>query len=182
MPKEKKRKHKVLFVGRMSLQKGPDYFVRLAHKVLQKREDVEFLMAGSGPELKNIIELSINLGIHDKIKFLGFVPDDELKKLYSRADVFVMPSVSEPFGITALEAASSGTPVIVSKNAGVSEFLKNCIKVDFWDVNLISDLLNSLLDHNAVREEMSKRALNECRSLTWELIADKTIEVYRSLI
>jgi len=175
------KKHKVLFVGRMSLQKGPDYFLRTAQKVLQEREDVEFIMAGTGPELKNMINLSISLNIHDKVRFLGFVPRRELKQLYSQADVYLMPSVSEPFGITALEAASSGVPVIVSKNAGVSEFLNSCIKVDFWDVGLISRKLISLLEHDALRKELSASALNECRNLKWDLVADKTADVYREL-
>ncbi len=172
----------VLFLGRLSIQKGADYFIRAAKKILEFEPNVTFLIGGKGPELKNLIRLSIELGISDNVKFLGYVPDDDLPKLYSLADVYVMPSVAEPFGITALEAVSSGTPLVVSKDAGVSEVLKHCLKVDFWDVDEIVNKVVGILKYKGLKETITKEGLSECVKITWKEIADKTYNLYSSVI
>ncbi len=172
----------VLFLGRLSVQKGVDYFIRAAKKVLELEPDTVFLVGGKGPELKNLIKLSIELGISDKVRFLGYVPDEDLPKLYALSDVYVMPSVAEPFGITALEAVASGTPLIVSRAAGASELLKHCLKVDFWDVDEIANKIIGVLRYNGLAENLKRNGLCECKKISWSEVADKTFDVYSSLI
>ncbi len=171
----------VLFLGRLSIQKGADYFIHAAKKVLDVEPNITFLVGGKGPELKNLIKLTINLGISDKVKFLGYIPDEDLPKLYALADVYVMPSVAEPFGITALESIASGTPLIISKDAGVSEVLQHCLKVDFWDVNEIANKIIGVLEYTGLGEELSKHGLEECSKITWGEVAKKTHDLYSSL-
>ena len=123
----------VTFLGRITYQKGPEYFIEAAYKILKKKSNVRFVMAGSGDLKNSIVKHVENLGISARVSFPGFLKDDEIKKLFARTDVFVMPSVSEPFGISPLEALRSGVPVIISKQSGVSEVIKHAIKVDYWD-------------------------------------------------
>ena len=131
----KKTDKVVLFLGRITLQKGPDYFVYAAKKVLEHEKNVKFVIAGTGDMEPFIIEKAAELGIADKVLFAGFLSQDDVERAYKMADIYVMPSVSEPFGITALEAMKNKAPVIVSKQSGVSEVVRHCLKVDFWDVN-----------------------------------------------
>ena len=172
----------VLFLGRLTLQKGPDYFIRAAAKVLSKRNDVLFVVAGSGDMERQLINLAISLGIADKVVFTGFLSNEEVRKLYSIADVYVMPSVSEPFGIAALEALASSTPIIVSKQSGVSEVIKHCLKVDFWDVNELANKIVALLEYPALYKELKKNGTKEVRKISWTKSAKKIKKIYRSLI
>jgi len=164
------------------LQKGPDYFIRAAKEVLDRRDDVLFVVAGTGDMEKQLINLAISLGIADKIIFTGFISNEEVKKLYALADVYVMPSVSEPFGISVLEALASSTPVIVSKQAGVSEVVKHCLKVDFWDVKEMANKIIAILNYPPLYQELKKNGKSEVKKITWERSAKRIKKIYRSLI
>lgn len=171
----------VLFLGRLTEQKGPVQFLHAAKKVLEEKKDVLFVMAGSGELQPLLINLAIDLGIIDNVMFLGYVSDEDQKKLYAVSDVYVMPSTSEPFGITALEAMSSGTPIIISRTAGVGEVVKTALRVDFWDINGMASKITAVLSYPSLRRVMSRLELSEVRSLTWGKTADETIKVYREL-
>lgn len=175
-------KKKVLFLGRLTEQKGPVQFLHAAKKVLQKNPDVVFLIAGKGAMLPLLINLSIELGISKNVKFLGFLPDDEQKKIYSAVDVYVMPSTSEPFGIVALEAMASGTPVIISKTSGVSEVVKSALKVDFWDITGMAQNILAVLKYKPLSDVMSMGAQEDASKLTWEKTADETYKVYEEAV
>ena len=178
--KFKQESELILYVGRLSIQKGVDHLIR-AFKIVAENDPEAILgIAGDGPEMKNLIALSINLGLAGKVLFFGRVSDTELEQLYRMARVFVMPSVSEPFGITALESVASGTPTIISTESGVSEVLKNVFKVNFWDSNQIADIILGILKYPAVGEEIAKRAYNDISNITWENSARKFIGIYNS--
>ena len=178
----KKTDKVVLFLGRLTLQKGPDYFVHAAKKVLEKEKNVKFVVAGSGDMEAHIIEKSAELGIADKVLFAGFLNPDDVERAYKMADVYVMPSVSEPFGITALEAMKNKTSVIVSKQSGVSEVVKHCLKVDFWDVNEMSSKIIALLRYSPLHETLKENAYFEAMKFSWDIPAQKCIDVYNELI
>lgn len=172
----------VLFIGRITLQKGPDYFVEAAKKVLEKDENVKFIMAGTGDMLPRMIERVAELGIADKFIFPGFVTREEVAKLNKIADVFVMPSVSEPFGIVPLEAMAQETPAIISKQSGVSEVLEHVLKVDFWDVNDMANKILALLHYSTLRNELKQHGALEVRNMTWDKPAAQCINVYNELL
>ncbi|MFA5033410.1 MAG: glycosyltransferase family 4 protein [bacterium] len=180
--KASSRKRKiVLFAGRMTLQKGPDYFVEAAKIVLTKNPEVLFVMAGTGDMLPKIIEKTAACGIGDKFVFTGFYTRKEAEKLFGMADVFVMPSVSEPFGITPLEAQRKGVPTIISKQTGVSEVLNHCLKVNFWDVKALAGMILEVLEYRPLKEELSNNGYKEAKGLTWEKPASECINIYNRL-
>jgi len=179
---QKERKNIVLFLGRLTDQKGPYFFLHTAKKVLEKKNDVTFVVAGQGDKLPELIKQSIDLGIGDHVIFTGYLTEEEINYAYAMASVYVMPSVAEPYGITALEAIASGTPVIVSKNAGVAEEIKHCFKVDFWDTHEMADKIIGILNYPVLGECMRKNGYNEIQRFGWNRTADQTIEVYRSLL
>ena len=180
--KKSKRKKIILFFGRLSLHKGPDYFIRAAKKVLDYKKDALFVMAGSGELLPEMIDLSCNLGIGDKILFTGRLKEEEVEKIYEIADLYVLPSVSEPFGITVLEAASNGIPVIISKNCGVKEILNNCLEVDFWDVDEIANKMISVLEYEPARMEITENAYRDLEKISWKKQASHVLNIYNSLL
>lgn len=169
----------VLFLGRLTNQKGPYFFLHTAKKVLEKKKNVTFIVAGQGEKMPEMIKMAIDLKIINNFIFTGFLSEEEILRAYSMADVYVMPSVAEPFGITALEAAASGTPVIVSKNAGVAEKITHCFKVDFWDTHEMANQIIGLLRYPVLKECMRKNCYKEMSNFGWDRVAEKTIEVYR---
>ena len=172
----------VLFLGRVTFQKGPEYFVQAAARVLEQVPDAIFVMAGSGdmlPRMKTMVE---DLGITESFRFPGFVRGAELERTFSTADVYVMPSVSEPFGIAPLEAMSYDRPVIVSKQSGVSEVLRNALKVDFWDVDKMASQIVGLLELPELRRTIIERAREEIRHIHWDAAAETLIPVYESIL
>ncbi len=170
----------VLFLGRITMQKGPEIFIAAAKKVLQKYDKVKFIMAGSGDKVCDIIDLAAREGIGHKVTFTGFLRGDDVARIFKMADVFVMPSVSEPFGIAPLEAASHDVPVIISKTSGVSEVLKHALKVDFWDVDEIANKIIAVLRYPSLADTLRKQADLELRKLTWDGAAQKCQDIYRS--
>ena len=172
----------VLFHGRLSVQKGPEFFLAAARLVLEKEPDALFVVSGKGELLPKLVEQSIDLGISDRLLFSGYVPDELLQEAYASACVYVMPSVSEPFGITALEAMASGVPCIVSKTSGVTEVAKHCLKVDFWDTHELANKIVAVLRYAPLRKMMSENALLEAADATWAKAAQKTIGVYGEVL
>ena len=172
----------VLFLGRMAEQKGPVQFLQTAQKVLSVMKNVHFVMAGGGDMLPYLINYSIQLGISDNVTFLGYLPESQLKEAYAKSDVYVLPSVSEPFGITALEAMASGTPIILSKTSGVSEITPHCLKVDFWDVNRMAEYIIALLKYRVLNHTMGHYEVEDARKFSWGKAADETVGVYRELV
>jgi len=172
----------VLFLARLSIQKGADYLLKAAQKVIQKKKNVKFVFVGSGPMLNKLVEMAFDLGIKDNIIFAGALDHDQVDKAYKHADLFVMPSVTEPFGITPLEAMKNGTPVLISKQSGVSEVIKNCLKVDFWDVEQMASKILSILYNDTLSQSLSQNGYHDLRQLTWCTQADKVLAVYQELL
>jgi len=172
----------VVFVGRITIQKGPDYFLRAAKKVSELKDGVVFVMAGAGDMMPKIIRETANLGIANKVFFAGFLRGEELASLYRAADLFVMPSISEPFGITPLEAIKEGTPVLISKQSGVSEVLVNALKVDFWDVDEIANKILAVLNYRSLPECLSSHSRKELPGINWDRAADNCLAIYGKVL
>lgn len=177
-----RRKHKlILFVGRITHQKGPWHFIEAARKILVKRSDLHFIIVGAGDQLEEMIERVAALKIGKNVHFTGFLNPEKIQKIYQLADVYVMPSVSEPFGLTCLEALSNNIPVVISKQSGVAEVLNHVLKIDFWDSDEMINKIMALLNYRVLREESLKRSAEELKSLTWENTADSLIEIYNDI-
>lgn len=172
----------VLFAGRVTLQKGPEYFVEAARIVAERDPNVKFVLAGSGDQLGRMIDRVAELGLSQRFFFTGFYDRNQAEVLFSMADVFVMPSVSEPFGVVPLEAMVKGTPCIISKQSGVSEVLHHCIKVDFWDVQSLAEHILSLLHYQALHHELKQHGYLEVKRLTWDVPAGKCLQVYQEVV
>ena len=169
----------VLFLGRITMQKGPEFFVRAAARVLAKRNHVRFIMAGWGDLGPRTVEQVAALGLGTRVRFTGFLRGEEVKRAYRAADVYVMPSVSEPFGLTALEAIQHGVPVVISKTSGAAEVLsRGALQVDFWDVDRMADMILALLNHPELSEAVLREGTAACRRLTWDEAARKCVAVY----
>jgi glycosyltransferase involved in cell wall biosynthesis len=171
----------VSFVGRITYQKGPLYFVEAAFKVLDKFPNTHFVIAGSGDQLTRVIEQVSHLRMDSHFSFTGFLRGRDVDRLWSMTDVYVMPSVSEPFGITPLEAIRAGVPVIVSKQSGVSEVMPHAMKVDFWDTDALADSICSILAYPALASSMAQNARHSLKEVTWERAANRVIAVYEEL-
>jgi glycosyltransferase involved in cell wall biosynthesis len=172
----------VLFLGRVTLQKGPDWFVEAARRVLDAEPGATFVLAGTGDMLPRVIERAAELGIAERVLFPGFVDRERASQLFALADVFVMPSVSEPFGIVPLEAMDRGVPVIVSRQSGAAELLRNALKVDFWDVDGLAARIVSLLRYRALSTELEEAGRAEAQRLDWDWVAARTEAVYREVV
>ena len=172
----------VLFLGRITFQKGPDYFVEAARLVLESIPEVTFVMAGTGDMMPRMMEKVAELQIGRNFRFTGFLRGADVERMYAMSDLYVMPSVSEPFGISPLEAMLYDVPVIISKQSGVSEILHHALKVDFWDVRELAGKMIALLMHPSIGDEMSERAREELKMIKWEHAAEKIISVYRQVL
>jgi len=170
--------HVVTNVGRLTIQKGLPNLLRAAKEVIAREPKTLFLIVGSGDQYFELLQLSADLGIAKNVIFTGFQRGKRWRDSYAIADLFVMPSVSEPFGLTALEAVGYGTPALVSKQSGVAEVMKNCLTVDFWDVAEMANQITAFVRHAALRDELHKNAYREFQKLSWDTSADKLFTLY----
>jgi glycogen(starch) synthase len=172
----------VLFLGRITMQKGPDYFLRAAKKVLERMDKVKFVMAGTGDLMHRSVEMAAELGIGSKVLFTGFLRGEDVNKIYKMADLYVMPSVSEPFGIAPLEALDNDVPIIISKTSGVSEVLHHALKVDFWDVDEIANKIVAVLKYPTLGLMLRSHGNYEVRKLRWQDTAQKCVRIYEEAL
>jgi glycogen(starch) synthase len=172
----------VLFLGRITMQKGPEYFLAAAKRVLEKIEKVKFVMAGSGDMMRRTIELAAGLGIGHKVLFTGFLRGEDVEKVYKMADLYVMPSVSEPFGIAPLEALNNDVPVIISKQSGVAEVLTHVLKVDFWDTDEMANKIVAVLKYPPLWMTLREHGNFEVRKLQWKDSAERCARIYDSVV
>lgn len=172
----------VTFLGRITHQKGPEYFLEAAYLLLKRMKNIRFVMAGSGDKMNNMINRVAQLGMADKFHFTGFLKGTEVYRLFNLTDVFVMPSVSEPFGIVPLEAMQADVPVIISNQSGVSEILKHAIKIDFWDTYAMADSIYGLLNYPSLGEYLKKSGKLEVKELTWKHSAMNVYDVYNGVL
>ena len=179
----KKSKKIVLFLGRLTLQKGPDYFVETAKKVADHYPDVAFVVVGSGDMEQAMIRQVANLGLADKFIFAGwFKKESEIQRAYQMADMFIMPSVSEPFGLVPLESIHSGTPALISHQSGVSEVVTNCLKSDFWDTDDMANKIVSVLRHRALHNTLKENGKKEIDKITWDKPAKRCVDIYNEMV
>ncbi len=171
----------VTFLGRVTYQKGPEYFVEAARLVMEKDRNVEFVMAGSGDMLHSIVRRVAALGMGGRFHFTGFLRGEDVDRMYGMSSVYVMPSVSEPFGISPLEAMRSNVPVVISKQSGVAEILNHALKVDFWDVDAMADAIYGLLHYPALSKMFADMGAADAKSLKWSSAAEKIKTVYHSV-
>jgi len=172
----------IIFLGRITIQKGPDYFLKAASIVLKKHPESRFIMAGSGDMERKMLYQSARGRLLHKFLFTGFLNRDEVNKIFSASDIYVLSSVSEPFGIAPLEAMSFGIASIISKQSGVSEIVKNALKVDFWDVNKLAESINFLIENPEERKELGLKGKREVEKIAWDSAALKIEEIYRRLL
>ena len=172
----------VTFLGRITFQKGPEYFIEAAAKVLKRTKNVRFVMAGSGDMMNRAIRQVARMGISDRFHFTGFLRGTDVQKMFALSDVYIMPSVSEPFGISPLEAMRTNVPSIISHQSGAAEVLKYAFKVDFWDVDAMADDIYALLQYPALSKFAAKQGYEEVNALKWNNATKKMIEVYKSVL
>jgi len=172
----------VTFLGRITFQKGPEYFVEVARKILERDDNVRFVMAGSGDMMNKTVMLAAKYRLGDKFHFTGFLKGADVDHMFSLSDVYVMPSVSEPFGISPLEAIRSNVPVVISKQSGVAEVLNHAIKVDYWDIEAMADAIYGILHYPPLSVMFREHAKAEVDELRWDKAAFKTIQVYKKAL
>ncbi len=182
--KTQSKPHKVvMYVGRLSWMKGVDFFLKAAKIVLDNYKNVRFVIVGKGEMMEDLINESIKLGIADKVSFEGYVNREEvIKRYYPYADVLVVPSRSEPFGLIALEAAHCSLPVVISKQSGVSEVLSHALKVDYWNIEEMAEKIVSLLKYEALNKEIRKNTNKEVKEITWQRKAKEVIDIYKEVL
>lgn len=178
--KRKFKEKTVLFVGRLTRQKGPEKFIDIAEKVLKRNSDVRFVVAGVGDHFKSMLEKSSYKNIGHRFHMTGFLNSEKLQYLFSMSDVYCMPSVSEPFGLSAVEAAHFGIPCVISKQSGVSEVLTGALKFDHWDTDKAADCVLNLLGNSVLRKKVVKDAKNNLQNITWDISAQKIMNAYSS--
>ena len=177
------RKEKlVTFLGRITMQKGPEYFIEAAAKVLERTKNVRFVMAGSGDMMQAMIDLAATRGIADKMHFPGFLKGKQVTQMLADSDVYMMPSVSEPFGISPLEAMQVGTPSIISKQSGCAEILDHAIKTDYWDIDAMADAIYAIVEYPAIYQTLSKEGRDEVNRITWDKAGLKVRTIYDTVI
>lgn len=177
------RKDKIVtFLGRITMQKGPEYFVEAANKVIQRTKNVRFVMAGSGDMMDAMIDLTAKRGIADRFHFPGFLRGSQVHEMLAESDVYIMPSVSEPFGISPLEAMQVGTPSIISHQSGCAEILTNVIKTDYWDIDAMADAIYSIVSNPAMYKSLHERGLEEVNNIKWYDAGLKVRSIYDKVI
>ena len=179
-PGEKREKY-VLFMGRVTFQKGPDYFLDAANLVLKVMPDVHFIMAGNGDMLTRIVRRAAQLRIGSRVHFTGFLRGADVDRMYALSDLYVMPSVSEPFGIAPLEAMLCDVPVLISRQSGVSEVVQNALKVDFWDVREMANKICAVLRYPRLAQEIVKSSREELKNIKWENAAVQLNAIYKDV-
>ena len=172
----------VTFLGRVTFQKGPEYFVEAAKKVLEKAPNVRFVLAGDGDMMAQTISRVAELGIADRFHFTGFLRGSDIDLMFGMSDVYVMPSISEPFGISPLEAMQAHVPTIISKQSGVAEVLTHALKVDFWDIDGMADAIYGIINYPALSNFFAVKGKEDVDNLKWEYVAKKLTEIYRNTI
>jgi glycosyltransferase involved in cell wall biosynthesis len=172
----------VTFLGRITMQKGPEYYVEAAAKVLERTNNVRFIMAGSGDMMNKMIRLAAERNISDRFHFTGFMKGKQVYEIFKSSDVYVMPSVSEPFGISPLEAMQCGVPSIISKQSGCAEILKYAVKVDFWDIDALADAIYGLITYPALHKFLKEEGLNEVNNIKWEDAGQKVRNIYNTCV
>ena len=178
-----KSKDKVVtFLGRITMQKGPEYFVEAAALVLKRTKNIRFVFAGSGDMYEAMVNLAAERGIADRFHFPGFQRGKQVYEMLKASDVYVMPSVSEPFGISPLEAMQMGVPSIISKQSGCAEILDNVIKTDYWDIDAMADAINSIITYPAMYNQLRQDGLDEVAQITWDKAGRKVIDIYKNVL
>jgi glycosyltransferase involved in cell wall biosynthesis len=172
----------VLFVGRITIQKGPDYFVKMAKGVLEHAPKTYFVVSGSGDMERQMMQEAAHLGMSSRFIFTGFLRGEELNAVYRAADLYIMPSISEPFGITPLESLIHGTPVLISKQSGVSEVISHALKVDFWDIREMTNKVVAVLEHSSLHGTLRDNGRGEVEHVTWKAAAEKCATLYRTFL
>ncbi len=179
---EKPKEKVVTFLGRITMQKGPEYFVEAAAKVLKNNRNVRFVMAGSGDMMDKMIRLAAQRDIADRFHFPGFQKGKQVYEMLKASDVYIMPSVSEPFGISPLEAMQMGVPSIISKQSGCAEILNNVIKTDYWDIDAMADAINAIISYPALYNQLRQDGLDEVAQITWDKAGQKVIDIYNKVL
>ena len=164
------------------MQKGPEFFVQAAKQVLDRTPNVRFVMAGGGDKMAEMVDLASAYGIVDRFHFTGFLKGKEVYEMLKSSNLYIMPSVSEPFGISPLEAMQCGVPTIVSKQSGCAEILTKVIKVDFWDIDAMADAIHSIVTNDAFAEHLKVEGKKEVDEIKWEYAGDKVINVYNQVL
>lgn len=179
----RRRKHKIItFLGRITIQKGPEYFVHVARMVISRMKNVHFVMAGNGELRDEMVELCARYGITDRFHFAGFLKNNEVTRMLEQSDLFIMPSVSEPFGIVPLEAMQANVPVIISLQSGVSELIRNVVKTDFWDVHAMADAVHGILKNKTLANTLITEGNKEVGRLNWNDSANQINQVYLKML
>jgi glycogen synthase len=179
---ERKVKEKIIaFVGRVTYQKGPELMIETAERLAKKVNNFKFVIAGTGDRLKDIVKMSAERGLSDKFIFTGFLSKKFVNKLLAQADVYFMPSVSEPFGLSALEASQFQIPCVLSKQSGVVEILPNVLKADFWDVDRFANYLYALLHYEGIRTHLIENSKKDIVKMNWSKSAERVMEVYKQI-
>jgi len=182
VPQKSKKEKIVTFLGRITMQKGPEYFVEAASMVLHRTKNIRFVMAGNGDMMNQMISLVAERGIADRIHFPGFMKGKQVYEVLKASDVYIMPSVSEPFGISPLEAMQVSVPTIISKQSGCAEILDNCIKIDYWDIHAMADAIYSICTYPAMYEYLKTEGKREVDAIKWENVGYKVRSIYDNIL
>ena len=182
VPQKKPHEKVVTFLGRITMQKGPEYFVEAAALVLKRTHDIRFCMAGSGDMMNAMILMAADRGIADRFHFPGFMKGKQVYECLKASDVYIMPSVSEPFGISPLEAMQCEVPTIISKQSGCAEILDKCIKVDYWDIHAMADAIYSICNYSALYEYLKVEGKKEVDAITWDKVGERILARYKKLL
>jgi glycosyltransferase involved in cell wall biosynthesis len=185
IPDKKERIFKgptILFLGRITLQKGPDYFIETAKRVLDKNPKARFIMAGSGDMARKLLHRTASLKMRNRFIFAGFLNRKQVESILNSVDIYVLPSVSEPFGIAPLEAMAYGVTAVISKQSGVSEVIENAYKVDFWDIDEMTKIIDFLINNPEICRKVGLAGKEEVFKIGWDEVATKLVSIYRELV